>query len=68
MKTKNLILMLAIVIGTITTSFAQVNTSSGNWLNVFSFSEYMLIGLCGVMLTVIWILARTIKSLTEQMR
>lgn len=68
MKTKNLILTLMIVIGTITVSFSQENSSSGNWLNAFSFSEYLLMSLCAIMLTVIWILARTIKSLTEQMR
>ncbi|TAL62335.1 MAG: hypothetical protein EPN85_02995 [Bacteroidetes bacterium] len=68
MNTKNLILTVMTVISAITISFAQESASSGNWLNAFSFSEYLLMSLCGLMLTVIWLLARTIKSLTERMR
>lgn len=68
MKTKNLILTLLMVIGTITGSFAQANTVSGNWMNSFSFTEYLLMLVLCVMAAVIWLMGRTIKSLSEQLR
>lgn len=55
------------VISTLTI-FAQENTNSESGLNAFSFTEYLLMTLCAIMLAVIWLLARTIKSLSEQMR
>lgn len=68
MKTKNLILTLILVIATASLSLAQTAASSGNWMNSFSFSEYLLMTLCTIMLAVIWVLSKTIKSLTDQLR
>ena len=68
MKTKNLILLIAVFISTVTISFAQDGKTHSTILASFSFTEYLLMSLCGIMLMVIWLLARTIKSLSEQMR
>lgn len=70
MKTKNLILTAMIVVSTITGSIAQNQTSptTGNWMNSFSTTEYLLMTITCIMAAVIWVLGKTIKSLSEQLR
>lgn len=68
MKTKNLILTLLMAVGSITGTFAQANAESGNWMNSFSFTEYLLMLVLCVMAGVIWLMGRTIRSLSEQLR
>ena len=69
MKTKNLTLTILMVICTITGTFAQANTAaSGNWMNSFSFTEYLLMLALCVMAAVVWLMGRTIRSLSEQLR
>lgn len=68
MKTKNLVSLLIVLMSTLSVSFAQTAETQINILNKFSFTEYLLMGLCAVMLVVIWILAKTLKTLLEQMR
>jgi hypothetical protein len=70
MKTKNLTLTVLSVVGTITGSIAQNQTeaASGNWMNSFSTTEYLLMAVTCVMAAVIWVLGKTIKSLSEQLR
>lgn len=68
MKTKNLVSLLVVLMSTLSVSFAQTAETQINILNKFSFTEYLLMGLCTVMLVVIWILAKTLKTLLEQMR
>lgn len=68
MKTKFFFLTLAMAISTITISIAQEKTNLESGLNAFSFTEYLLMSICIAMLAVIWLLSRTIKSLSDQMR
>lgn len=71
MKTKTLILTVLTVVGTITGAIAQNQTeaaASGNWMNSFSTTEYLLMAITCVMAAVIWVLGKTIKSLSEQLR
>lgn len=68
MKVKIIFLTVMTVLSTLTNAFAQVTSTSESGMNSFSFSEYLLISLCTIMLITIWLLARTIKQLTEQMR
>lgn len=68
MKTKKLVSLLVVLMSALSVSFAQTAETQVNFLNKFSFTEYLLMGLCGVMLVVIWILAKTLKTLLEQMR
>jgi hypothetical protein len=69
MKTKTIFLTVFMVLSTIGITFAQAaNTASESGINAFSFTEYLLMTVCLIMLAVIWIMSRTIKSLSEQMR
>src|ERR1017187_10500635 len=47
-------------------SVASDSQKGGNLLTVFSFTEYLLMGLLCLLLIVIWVLAKSIKSLSEQ--
>ena len=48
-------------------SVASDSQKGGNLLTVFSFTEYLLMGLLCLLLIVIWVLAKSIKSLSEQL-
>ena len=40
---------------------------NGNPLNTFNFTEYLLIGLLFILLIVIWVLSKTIKSMSSEL-
>lgn len=68
MKTKNLFLTVMMMIFTITVSIAQTNADSGNWMNSFTTTEYLLMTVTCLMAVAIWVLGRTIKTLSDQLR
>jgi hypothetical protein len=46
---------------------AVITESNVNLLNMFSFTEYLLMGLLFLFLIIIWMLGKTIKSLSIQL-
>jgi mono/diheme cytochrome c family protein len=48
-------------------SVASDSPKAGNLLTIFSFTEYLLMGLLCLLFIVIWVLAKSIKSLSKQL-
>jgi hypothetical protein len=45
---------------------AEEQKNSGSLLTMFSFTEYLLMFLMGIMLIIIWVMGTAIKSLSEK--
>ena len=68
MKTTKTAITILMMISSIASAFSQDAVAKVNVLNSFTFTEYLLISLSCVLLAVIWVLGKTVKNLSDQLR